>query len=37
MYLVPIDWYLTATEWIQANPQKTFWLGLLVVVLALVF
>lgn len=24
--LVPVGLYLTATEWIADNPQKTFWI-----------
>jgi hypothetical protein len=34
--LYPVGWYLDATEWIENNPQKTFWLGLAAVVGALV-
>ena len=34
-YLRPIDWYLTATELIKANPQRTFWLWVATIVGAL--
>jgi hypothetical protein len=36
-YLRPIDWYLTATDFIAKNPQWTFWVGGMLFVLALVF
>jgi hypothetical protein len=35
-YLYPIHWYLTATDWVAANSQKTFWLVVALAVLVIV-
>lgn len=32
--LYPIDWYVAATDWIEDNPHKTFWIGWVALVVA---